>query len=84
MLELDTRAVTKAVLQMIENDYEAIEREVWQERPYTMVRISYQDKTSIGFSKVCYPDKWNAPIGINIATAKAAQNLAERLLTEDD
>ncbi len=49
---------------------------VFQRRPYTMVWLwrgkETQGISGFGFSKVCYPDTWDANAGIQIALAKAA------------
>jgi hypothetical protein len=55
--------------------------EVIYRRPYTHVKIhdmrGNKPVYGYGFSKVCYPDKWDKEVGRSIALAKAARDLAE-------
>lgn len=61
----------------------AVELEIVQERPYTMVRIRSQvDGTEhivCGFSKVKWPDAWAPQLGINVARLHAARVLARKI-----
>ena len=56
-----------------------------QKRPYTVVEIEYTNPetgatmSGVGFSKVCWPDEWDADRGSYIATIKACADLAKRL-----
>lgn len=55
-----------------------------QKKPYTCVVVSYHgdlgEAVGVGFSKVRWPDRWNAERGYDIALGKAAQHVAEQLL----
>jgi hypothetical protein len=53
-------------------------------RPYTFVRLritnpSADPVSGYGFSKVCWPDKWNKEVGEHIALAKAARDVARQV-----
>lgn len=64
--------------------------QVFQKRPYTFVHIwpresSYLTLTAdqpvyygLGFSKVCYPDTWDAQKGKDIALRKAAAHMVNQ------
>jgi len=58
-----------------------------QKRPYTGVNIAanlpLDDHngyvfTAAGFSKVCYPDKWDANYGLELAIRKAAADIVRQ------
>jgi hypothetical protein len=52
--------------------------EVWQDRPYTGVKMHYiesPDNIFFGFTKVCYPDKWDPDCGVRRALRKAASKI---------
>ena len=52
-------------------------------RPYTFVRIhswfNKEEYTGIGFSKVCYPDEWEAEQGADIAKRHACINILRQI-----
>ena len=83
---IDQRAVTKGILRLLERGSdERFSRDVVSRRPYTFVSLIYTTAegtsySGVGFSKVCYPDVWDENVGIDIATAKAAQELASNIL----
>ena len=57
---------------------------IWQERPYTAVRVRlrYRDSVyeAIGFVKCRWYDEWDANRGIDLALRKACALLAEKLI----
>lgn len=62
---------------------------VMQRKPYTAVEVSYEreyDSTVIGlgFSKVCWPDKWDVEKGIRIATGKALSHIWQQMDEDKD
>ena len=63
----------KALLAVLED--RASNQTLWQRKPYTcmIVNSSYNGKeyTGFGFSKVCYPDKWDAEEGAERAFRRA-------------
>lgn len=60
-----------------------IRAKVWQNQPSTAVRVVYttysQTRVGLGFSKVCWPDKWNPEKGIKIATGKALAHIWQQI-----
>ena len=60
--------------------------DVWQQRPSTAVKVEglYKDNyiSAYGFSKVCWPDTWDAGHGIDLAVRKAIAYLARELSGE--
>lgn len=53
-------------------------------RPYTFVRLRLVNPgaepiAGYGFSKVCWPDRWNKEVGQHIALAKAARDVARQV-----
>ena len=59
-----------------------------QRQPYTMVgvRVVYDGRVheGFGFSKVQYPDVWDATEGRRIATIRAVKDLVDSLLGKQD
>ena len=50
----------------------SMEITVIQRKPSTCVTVVSEDgKQYVGFSKVCYPDRWNAKMGVEFALGKA-------------
>jgi hypothetical protein len=65
-----------------------VSRSVYQERPYTCivleVKTPYGVVKGIGFSKVCYPDRWDAQRGEELAKDKAIAKIAKAVLRKMD
>jgi hypothetical protein len=61
-----------------------VSRSVYQERPYTCivleVKTPYGVVQGIGFSKVCYPDRWNAQRGEELAKDKTITRIAKTIM----
>jgi hypothetical protein len=59
-----------------------------QRRPYTMISIiSWYNDTQyggIGFSKVCYPDKWDDEHGADIASRRALIDVFHQVRWDED
>jgi hypothetical protein len=59
-----------------------------QRRPYTMVSIVswYSDTqyNGIGFSKVCYPDRWDDEQGADIAVRRALIDILHQVRWDED
>ena len=58
---------------------------VWQKKPNTAVRVIYHGKQSyydFGFTKVQYPDTWDAQYGIDLAVKKALAGIARQIVEE--
>ena len=61
---------------------------VWQKKPYTAVKVwacygkgnSVVRYVEIAFTKVCWPDKWNAEYGVELATCKAIADISRRIV----
>ena len=49
-----------------------------QRQPYTMCELTYRGEVGIGFTKVCYPDKWSAEHGRRLSLQKAVSHLWEQ------
>lgn len=60
--------------------------EVWQDKPYTAVKIigwfgpDGVHHDAVGFSKVRFPDTWDADKGVEIATRKAIGKIVESIV----
>lgn len=68
----------------VEEELKIEEVEVVQKQPWTMVRVlaiwhgrAYEDH---GFSKVCYPDEWDAEEGVRVAKRKAIADIARQVV----
>lgn len=63
---------------------ETVKVEFWQSRPYTACKITYRSGprvvVTLGFTKVCYPDKWEAEYGRRLAAKKAAHEAARQAM----
>ena len=73
------RELVLKVLELVDSGDDRIYVQVEQERPYTFAKLSatsWEGVFGVGFSKVCFPDRWNSERGIQIAVAKAAKILA--------
>lgn len=67
---------------------EGIYVQVWQKRPYTAVKVivrmpGYPMMTEYGFTKVCWPDTWDAERGIELAVRKALTYAAKRIVAKE-
>lgn len=65
--------------------------DVWQDRPNTAVKIKanivpivYRGMKveAFGFSKVAWPDEWDAAVGVDMAVRKAISKLAKTIASE--
>jgi len=69
----EPRLSRKALLETLDDRSTVIQ--FLQRKPYTCIvlRSWYSDReyTGFGFSKVCYPDKWNDEEGADIAKRRA-------------
>lgn len=56
---------------------------VLQYRPYTCVKMDINllgiVHTGVGFTKVCWPDKWDEQYGLDLATRKAASVIVRKI-----
>jgi len=79
--EITRREIVLTLLDMIDHYDKRLVLQVEHCRPYTFVKITDTETSysTVGFSKVCWPDKWNKIRGRQIAIAKAVQKLAELL-----
>jgi len=84
--------ILRELIGLYEEHSSIIQVEIWQECPNTAARVirsgSYigyplTQISAVGFSKVCYPDKWDADYGVRIAVYKALGRIA-RVLAEDN
>ena len=57
-----------------------------QQRPYTAIELAflmrvppYRTVVAIGFTKVCYPDRWDPEYGKQLAVKKAAAQIAKEV-----
>jgi hypothetical protein len=76
------RELVLKVLELVDVEDDRIYVQIEQERPYTFAKLSATDIegcSGIGFSKVCFPDRWRPELGVQIATAKAAKALADEI-----
>lgn len=75
------KQIEKKLVESVEN------REIFQLRPFTMVRLYIRVDGNLvevfNFTKVRYPDKWDAEIGVRRAEEKAIAALAKSLLSEE-
>ncbi len=71
------------VRKAIKNELEVIENEVWQDRPFTAVKVTAKwldgEFTAVGFSKVCWPDWWLKSRGEQIARGRALDKIARQI-----
>ena len=63
--------------------------EMLQKRPSTGVKVTvrllqYPVAEEIGFSKVCWPDVYDAGRGKELAVRKALADIAKKLASQDD
>ena len=65
-------------------------RKVYQRQPWTCVVLRVrvdgplgEEREACGFSKVMYPDAWNAERGVELAEQKALASLAKELIREN-
>lgn len=75
--------MTKRKLKQILLD-RVTKKEFWQEKPYTAanVTVEYRGNTyeALGFSKVCYPDRFDPEFGKELAVKKAVSKVAGLVL----
>ena len=77
----------KRTMQRIEdNTLPICSLDYWQKQPYTAARLTmilpgWKDaSTGLGFSKVCWPDEWDAEKGKQIALKKAISSLWRQVM----
>jgi hypothetical protein len=60
------------------------DRKIKQKRPWTYVHISIHmfgsTWSDFGFSKACYPDRWDPDRGVELAALKASNEIAKRMI----
>ena len=70
---------------------ESMQTQVWQDKPYTAVKVVVVEfeevaagrlRWAYGFSKVTYPDKWDARYGMELAVDKAVAKIAKEIMNE--
>ena len=70
----------------IKGELEVINNEVWQDRPYTAVKVlarwGEDEFEAIGFCKVCWPDWWLKSRGEQIARGRALDKIARQIEVE--
>jgi len=76
----------REVRERIKQNLTTLSAEVWQECPYTAVKItasigndSYE---AIGFAKIKWPDVWDAEYGVDLATDKAIAKITRLALMD--
>jgi hypothetical protein len=80
--------VKKFVLMFVELNHPDLYQEVTQKRPYTCVKLGLLNtqgvmRTGIGFSKVMTGDTWDANVGVEMATKRAARSLARAIWRQE-
>lgn len=72
------QVVVKSLTENIENLI------VWQKRPNTAVRVTTHFEkvryTELGFTKVNYPDEWDAVYGVGLAVRKAIADISRQIV----
>jgi len=68
---------------------ESLDINILQKWPNTAVQITYranphQHYDGLGFTKVRYPDKWDADYGIGLAVKKALASIARQIVEDED
>jgi len=89
------RKLAKQLRQMLEDEDEHIRVEHFvQKQPYTMAQVVYinsspgsinyylSETKGVGFSKVQYPDRYDATVGATKAIQRALDDLADNLNDE--
>ena len=77
------RKIVKQILEAVDEGSSLVKRRVYFTRPVVIVVLDeVQGRDAAGWSKVCRPDEWDEEKGLEIATARAAQNLADTILSE--
>ena len=72
---------------------ESMRTQVWQDKPYTAVKVVVVEVTeegdigrlrwAYGFSKVRHPDEWDARYGMELAVDKAVAKIAKEIASEE-
>lgn len=82
----EPRLTRQALLNIL--DERATVDELVSSRPYTFIRIhswfNKEEYVGMGFSKVCYPDKWDAEQGADIAKRKACISILHQIRRRED
>jgi len=79
--------ILRELIGLYESQSPNFQVEIWQDQPNTAARIFYYSLRKLGFfgfSKVCYPDKWDADYGVRIAVYKALGKIAKELAKDND
>jgi hypothetical protein len=82
----EARLSRKALLETL--DDRATVNQFWQKQPYTCVVITSwfdnKEYQGFGFSKVCYPDKWDPEEGADIAKRRALYMIMHQVRKNED
>jgi len=74
----------REVRRRIEEQLEIVEHAIWQDKPYTAVKMIAKFNGAqyerYGFTKVCYPDRWSATYGIELATDKVKSKISKAIM----
>jgi len=75
---------TKQARAKIEEHIKVVSQEVWQDKPYTAVRIIAKvddvEFDVVGFAKIQWPDTWDAAYGVRMASDKAVAKITKEVL----
>lgn len=85
-MKYEPRLTRKPLLAVLDDRSNVVE--IIQKRPYTAVKItSWYNRveyTGTGFSKVCYPDTWDAEQGVDIAFRRALIDIYRQVRFDED
>ena len=75
----------KKVREYIESKLIIKNETLWQDCPYTAIKITAvwmaEEFLAYGFTKVCWPDKWNAEYGEQLARDKALAKISKIIVS---
>lgn len=82
----EARLPRKALLSVLDDRKTVVA--LVQRRPYTMMSIiswfNGKEYDGVGFSKVCYPDKWDDEHGADIALRRALIDILHQIRWDED
>lgn len=82
----EARLPRKALLSVLDDRKTVVA--IVQRRPYTMVSVTSwfngKEYDGVGFSKVCYPDKWNDEDGADLALRRALIDILHQIRWDED
>lgn len=83
VLPPSARELTLGILHGVKTEEPIFSAKVYYRRPEVIVIIGDdQGREGVGWAKVCRPDKWDPEKGKEIATGRAARDLAEIIVAE--